>query len=113
VIDTNTSDASGKLGARGTRGAWNWDLSVQYGRNAMDFNIPNTLNASLGPQIPPNKTEFYAGSFVADAFLANLDVSRKVGCRTTRTAAGSRSGERRRRGGRSASPRPGSTGTPR
>jgi len=76
LIATSVGDGSGTLGVRGTRGAWYGDLSLQYGRNSMDFDIENTLNASLGPAIPPNQTEFYAGSFIADQFVANLDVSR-------------------------------------
>ena len=78
LIQTSVTDGSGTLGVRGTRSEWYWDLSLQYGRNAMDFNIENTLNASLGPGIPPNKTEFYAGTFVADQLLANLDLSREI-----------------------------------
>ena len=76
LIRTSVGDGSGTLGVRGTRSDWYWDLSLQYGRNSMDFDIENTLNASLGPAIPPNQTAFYAGSFVADQFLANLDFSR-------------------------------------
>ena len=78
VIQTSVTDGSGTLGVRGTRSEWYWDLSLQYGRNGMDFNIENTLNASLGPAIPPNKTEFYAGTFVGDQLVANLDFSRKL-----------------------------------
>ena len=78
LIRTSVTDGSGTLGVRGTKSQWYWDLSLQYGRNAMDFNIENTLNASLGPAVPPNKTEFYAGTFVADQLLANLDLSREI-----------------------------------
>lgn len=77
LIQTPVTDASGTLGVRGTKSQWYWDLSLQYGRNGMDFNIENTLNASLGPNVPPNKTEFFAGTYVADQFLANLDFSRQ------------------------------------
>ena len=78
LIRTSVTDGSGTLGLRGMRSEWYWDLSLQYGRNAMDFDIENTLNASLGPGMPPNKTEFYAGTFVADQLLANLDFSREL-----------------------------------
>jgi iron complex outermembrane receptor protein len=78
LIQTSVTDGSGTLGLRGMRSDWYWDLSLQYGRNAMDFDIRNTLNASLGPSIPPNKTEFYAGTFVGDQLLANLDFSREI-----------------------------------
>jgi iron complex outermembrane receptor protein len=78
LIQTPVSDGAGTLGVRGTKSQWYWDASLQYGRNGMDFNIQNTLNASLGPNIPPNKTEFYAGKYTADQFLANLDFSRPL-----------------------------------
>jgi iron complex outermembrane receptor protein len=78
LIQTSVTDGSGTLGVRGTKSQWYWDLSLQYGRNGMDFNIENTLNASLGPNIPPNKTGFYAGTFVADQLVANLDFSREL-----------------------------------
>ena len=51
LIQTSVTDGSGTLGLRGMRSEWYWDLSLQYGRNGMDFNIENTLNASLGPGI--------------------------------------------------------------
>ena len=74
LIETGINDGSGTLGIRGTRNDWFWDASLQGGRNSMDFNITNTLNASLGPT---SKTAFYAGAFVADQVLGNLDLSRK------------------------------------
>ena len=78
LIQTPVSDGAGTLGVRGIKSQWYWDASLQYGRNGMDFNIQNTLNASLGPSIPPNKTEFYAGTYTADQLLANLDFSRQL-----------------------------------
>ena len=60
---------------RGTRSDWYWDVSLQGGRNGMDFNITNTLNASLGPAIT-SKTEFYAGTFVADQVARATSISR-------------------------------------
>ena len=74
LIQTGIKDSSGTLGVRGTRNDWFWDASLGGGRNSMDFNIKNTLNASLGPT---SKTEFYAGAFVADQILGNLDLSRE------------------------------------
>ncbi|MEO8501399.1 MAG: TonB-dependent receptor, partial [Vicinamibacteria bacterium] len=74
LIQTGIKDALGTIGVRGTRSDWFWDASLGGGRNSMDFNITNTLNASLGPS---SKTEFYAGAFVADQFLGNLDLSRE------------------------------------
>ncbi len=44
----------------------------------MDFNIVDTLNTSLGPSIPPNQLEFYAGTIKANQFVANADLSRQL-----------------------------------
>ena len=77
-IETDTGDASGTIGIRGVRSLWFWDLSATYGRNTMGFNIVDTLNVSLGPTIPPNATEFYAGQLAASQFTANADLSRQL-----------------------------------
>ena len=46
-------DASVVAGIKGqTRGGLLWDASVSAGRNAIDFFIDNTVNASLGPESP-------------------------------------------------------------
>lgn len=74
LIETGIDDSSATIGMRGTSNDWYWDASLQGGRNSMDFNITNTLNASLGPT---SKTEFYAGAFAADQVIANLDLSRE------------------------------------
>ena len=55
-------DSSATVGIRGTKSQWFWDASAQYGHNSFDFNVTNSLNVSLGPTIPPNQTEFYAGT---------------------------------------------------
>jgi len=74
LIETAIDDTSATIGMRGTKSDWYWDASLQGARNGMDFNITNTLNASLGPT---SKTEFYAGTFVADQWLGNIDLSRE------------------------------------
>jgi iron complex outermembrane recepter protein len=79
LIEPKIVDYSGTAGVRGVvAGAWFWDLSAQYGHDKFDFDITNTLNTSLGPDIPPNKTEFYAGALEFNQFVANLDVTREV-----------------------------------
>jgi iron complex outermembrane recepter protein len=79
LIEPKIVDYSGTAGVRGVvSGAWFWDLSAQYGHDKFDFDITHTLNTSLGPDIPPNKTEFYAGALEFNQFIANLDVTREV-----------------------------------
>jgi iron complex outermembrane recepter protein len=78
TIEPQVIDSSGTVGIRGVRDAWVWDVSGQFGHNRFDFNVVDSLNTSLGPAIPPNQTEFYAGSLVFDQLLANADVTREI-----------------------------------
>jgi iron complex outermembrane recepter protein len=75
-IQPTVIDLSGTAGVRGAWNAWAWDVSGEYGYNSFDFTIGNSLNVSLGPTIPPNKTEFDAGSLALGQFVANADISR-------------------------------------
>jgi iron complex outermembrane receptor protein len=75
-IQPTVVDASGTAGVRGVFDKWAWDASGEYGHNSFAFTIGNTLNTSLGPAIPPNKTAFDAGALKLDQFVGNLDVSR-------------------------------------
>lgn len=78
LIEPDVVDSSATAGVRGVMAKWFWDLSAQYGHNSFDFNVRNSLNVSLGPNIPPNQTEFYSGSLVFDQIVTNFDVSRQV-----------------------------------
>lgn len=70
-------DASGTAGVRGVlANAWFWDLSLQRGRNRLDFRVADSLNTSLGPNQPPNQKEFYSGAVAFGHWVGNLDVSR-------------------------------------
>jgi iron complex outermembrane recepter protein len=77
LIEPTIIDASGTGGVRGTRSGWFWDASGQFGHNRLDYDIANSLNVSLGPTIPPNKTEFYSGAIAFNQFVGNVDVSRQ------------------------------------
>jgi iron complex outermembrane receptor protein len=78
LIEPRIGDASATLGVRGARGEWFWDLSAQYGHNRLDYDVSNSLNASLGPAEPPNHPDFYAGGLEFNQIVTNLDLSRKV-----------------------------------
>ena len=58
------------------RGSGPTTCSGEYGQNSFDFTIGNTLNVSLGPSVPPNKTTFDAGALDLSQFVANADLSR-------------------------------------
>jgi iron complex outermembrane receptor protein len=76
VIEPTVVDASGTVGVRGVFNKWTYDASAEYGHNSFAFTIGDTLNVSLGPAVPPNKTTFDAGALELNQFVANVDVSR-------------------------------------
>src|SRR5262245_16851497 len=76
VIEPTVVDASGAGGIRGVYRKWNYDASGQFARNSFDFAVGDSLNVSLGPSVPPDKTDFDAGRLELNLFTANLDVSR-------------------------------------
>ena len=78
VIEPAVVDASGTGGIRGVAGKWTYDASAGYGHNSFAFTIGDTLNVSLGPSLPPNKTTFDAGTLRLNQFVGNVDVSRPV-----------------------------------
>ena len=87
LINTDIRDLSGAVGARGVVGGWNWDLSTVYGRNALQYDVSHSNNASMGTSSP---TEFDAGELRFAQSTTNLDVFRSVdfGRLSVRTAVG-------------------------
>jgi iron complex outermembrane recepter protein len=77
LIEPKVDDRSLAVGARGEVAGWFADVSSEYGQNDFEFHIANSLNASLGPNIPPNQTEFYAGTLGFDQWTTNLDLTRE------------------------------------
>ena len=75
LITTDINDVSVTAGVKGTLGKWNYDLSNSFGQNSIDFDIINTVNASLPLGTSP--TEFYAGKLKFNQNTSNLDVFRK------------------------------------
>ena len=71
-------DGSLVAGARGPLGGWGWDASLDYGHNGFDFTVAHSLNTSLGPRQPPNKTSFDAGRLGFDQVALNLDLDRPL-----------------------------------
>ncbi|GIX33238.1 MAG: TonB-dependent receptor [Lysobacterales bacterium] len=81
-INGDVVDHSATLGLRGAVGEWNADLSIAYGYNRLDYDITNTLNASIanldlirgGRGISP--TRFDAGGLKFQQATTNLDFVR-------------------------------------
>ena len=76
LIEPRVADTSLTAGVRGELSQWFYDLSSGYGRNKFAFYVTDSLNASLGPDIPPNQTRFYAGQLGDKLWSTNLDLSR-------------------------------------
>lgn len=75
LITSRLKDYALTGGLKGDFGGWNWDLSMQYGRNQFDYRVVNSVNASLGSASP---TEFDSGGLVYSQWVNNLDVSREL-----------------------------------
>ena len=74
-IHSTINDVSVAAGLRGMLFEnWNFDLSNTFGRNAFDYNIENTVNASLRENSP---TEFDAGGLAFAQNTTNFDMNRK------------------------------------
>jgi iron complex outermembrane receptor protein len=90
-------DWSAASGFRGLADGWNYDLAASYGYNLFDYQLKNTLNASLGPCLTtpcapgldgilgnsddpgiPNSTHFFAGGLRAGELGLNANFSKSV-----------------------------------
>jgi len=72
-MNSDIIDQSITIGVKGTINGWNWDLSNSFGRNSVDYQMDNTVNASL---LQASPTSIYAGKHAFSQNTANLDVSR-------------------------------------
>jgi iron complex outermembrane receptor protein len=69
IIAPSVDDYSATGGVTWTAGNWDFDASLGFGKNKMQFQIENTLNRSIGPS---SKTSFDAGGFSYDQTVLNL-----------------------------------------
>jgi iron complex outermembrane receptor protein len=96
-INGKPTDYSAAVGLRGLVSGWNYDLGAEFGHNNFEYNIRNTLNASLGPCLDtpcapgadgtlgtaddpgiPNQQSFFAGRVLREEFVTALNVARPV-----------------------------------
>ncbi|WP_324261666.1 TonB-dependent receptor [Altererythrobacter sp. H2] len=76
LINSEIRDKAVAGGIRGESGEWNFDLSINYGSNTLDYDISNTVNTSLGGAASARK--FYAGGLRSGQTSVNLDVQRAI-----------------------------------
>ncbi|CAA7195745.1 TonB-dependent receptor plug domain-containing protein [Chryseobacterium potabilaquae] len=75
VLASQVYDFSYAVGAKYNLNEWQFDLSNTFGSNTFNYNVNNTVNASLGSKSP---THFYAGSHGFLQNTVNLDVSKNI-----------------------------------
>jgi iron complex outermembrane receptor protein len=90
-------DYSAAGGIRTTLGGWATDVGMNYGYNSFQFNLRNTLNSSLGPNLStptapgpdgrlgtaddpriPNQTSFDAGALKRGEFNLGLSLAKSL-----------------------------------
>ncbi|QBE63862.1 TonB-dependent receptor plug domain-containing protein [Pseudoduganella lutea] len=69
------TDVSVVAGLRLARGGWNWDLSARHGGNKFEYDLANSVNASLGTASP---TRFHLATFDFDQDAVNADLTREL-----------------------------------
>ncbi|MCS0632830.1 TonB-dependent receptor [Telluria mixta] len=74
IIAPTVEDFSAAAGMTWSLGDWDMDTSLVYGQNGMNYDIQNTLNASIGPT---SKTSFDSGGFSYNQIVYNLTGVRK------------------------------------
>jgi iron complex outermembrane receptor protein len=96
-IEGLVTDYSMAGGVRGVVSGWNYDVGAEFGHNDFDYEIGNTLNASLGPcldlacapgtdGIPgnaddpgvPNQMSFFAGRVLREELVTGVNIARPV-----------------------------------
>ena len=97
VIEGFVTDYSLTGGLRGVASGWNYDVGATFGHNHFDYQISNTLNASLGPCLDvacapgsdgilgtsddpgiPNQTSFFAGRPLREEAIVAANVVKPV-----------------------------------
>ena len=73
AINTVIIDNSVLAGIKGVKNDWNIDFSHGIGNNAIDYNVNNSNNASLGLASPRS---FYSGGFLYNLSNTNIDFSK-------------------------------------
>lgn len=76
TFETDIRDNNATVGVKFNALDFNIDVSGSYGRNAVDYEVNNSLNPVLGGSSP---TSFDVGAYSFSNLLTNLDISRNFG----------------------------------
>lgn len=98
-FNPDVTDYSAAAGFRAVPGGWSVDVGGTFGHNDFEYNLRNTLNASLGPCLDPaapcapgadsvlgtsddydiaNRTSFFAGRVLREELGAGITASREL-----------------------------------
>jgi len=75
IINPQVTDYEAAGGLRFDAAGWDFDASVVYGANEIEFGVQNSLNVSIGPT---SKRSFDAGALIYDQFVGNFSAVRSV-----------------------------------
>jgi len=73
LIGVELDDYTAAVGFKGELAGWDADFTLAYGRNELGYSISNTLNPTYGAA---SQTEFDAGGFIYDQWVASADFNR-------------------------------------
>ena len=75
LINVQSTDLTAAGGVRGELGGWDADVSLVYGRNALDFRTENSLNSTYGAA---SQTSFDDGGLTYSQTVLGVDFTREV-----------------------------------
>ncbi|MCW0373896.1 TonB-dependent receptor [Xanthomonas sacchari] len=74
-----SNDRAAVLGVKGsTDSGWTWDVSADYGKNDVTFDLRNTINTNLYWSTGASPTRFNAGGFRNEQNALNADFSKSL-----------------------------------
>ncbi len=74
-----SNDRAAVLGVKGsTDSGWTWDVSADYGKNDVAFDLRNTINTNLYWSTGASPTRFNAGGFRNEQNALNADFSKSL-----------------------------------
>lgn len=76
LIVSEIVDVSAAAGLRGATSGWDYDLSVVYGSNLLNYKVENTVNTSIGGA--DSARRFNAGGLRSGQTSVNLDLRRDL-----------------------------------
>ncbi|GAB7531041.1 TonB-dependent receptor [Pseudomonas sp. 3A(2025)] len=78
TLHSESEDQTLLLGLKGQVVGWNWDASVNYGQNEMEFYTRDSLNRYLFRDTGSRQSDFYDGTLKSSQAVYQLDFSKEI-----------------------------------